>query len=142
MNFTILTAALLAILLPFAKADFDVFMVDFENQGGYHYKRWQIWDRNQPNTCTSVFDRINFVNRVDASGSNFGFRCKGACGYLGPTRDIQELEMNFQQRPLYHWKVSVNWAAQLTDENMEIVLLPRVMTTIASVSTQGNRQIE
>jgi hypothetical protein len=103
MNFTILTAALLAILLPFAKADFDVFMVDFENQGGYHYKLWQIWDRNQPNTCTSVFDRINFVNRVDASGSNFGFRCKGACGYLGPTRDIQELEMNFRQRPLYHW---------------------------------------
>jgi hypothetical protein len=39
-------------------------------------------------------------------------------------------------------EVGANWAAQLTDENMEIVLLPRVMTTIASVSTQGNRQIE
>ncbi|RBR23842.1 uncharacterized protein FIESC28_03311 [Fusarium coffeatum] len=105
MKFTVLATALLATFLPAAQADFDIFKVDHK-KGGFVLESWQIWDRNQPNTCSSVFDREFFPDTYDASGSKTGVRCRGACGFLGPTRDITQLEMNFRHKaPVYHWTI-------------------------------------
>ncbi|KAF5660539.1 hypothetical protein FHETE_8879 [Fusarium heterosporum] len=106
MKFTILATALLAAFLPPAQADFDVFMIERKGSGNPGEKRWQIWDRTQPNTCTSVFDRYSFRDSNDVSGRKTGVRCKGACGYLGPTRDIEQLEMNFRPiAPVFHFTI-------------------------------------
>lgn len=108
MKFSILTTTLLAAFLPAAQADFDIFLThrtigsdrDF---GG----KWAIWDRARPNTCTSVFGSPLWAPRSDVSGDKTGVRCKGACRYLGPTRDIEELEINFRSHaPVYHWSES------------------------------------
>lgn len=108
MKFTVLATALLATFLPAAQADFDIFKVDHK-KGGFVLESWQIWDRNRPNTCSSVFDREFFPDTYDASGSKTGVRCRGACGFLGPTRDITQLEMNFNHKaPVYHWSKFYN----------------------------------
>ncbi|KAF4993565.1 hypothetical protein FGRMN_6425 [Fusarium graminum] len=106
MKFTVLATALLATLLPPAQADFDIFMIERKGSGNPGEKRWQIWDRARPNTCTSVFDRYSFRDSQDVSGRKMGVRCKGACGYLGPTRDIEQLEMNFRPiDPVFHFTI-------------------------------------
>ncbi|KAH7196945.1 uncharacterized protein B0J16DRAFT_377404 [Fusarium flagelliforme] len=89
MKFTVLATAVLATFLPAAQADFDIFKVDHK-KGGF----------------VSVFDREFFPDTYDASGSKTGVRCRGACGFLGPTRDITQLEMNFRHKaPVYHWTI-------------------------------------
>ncbi|RGP59659.1 hypothetical protein FLONG3_11130 [Fusarium longipes] len=82
MKFTILDTTLLVAFLPAAQADFNIFM-----------------------TSNRIGTR-RFGSRSDVKGKKHGVRCKGEYGFMGPTRDIQELEMNFRSTsPVYHWTI-------------------------------------
>ncbi|RGP71019.1 hypothetical protein FSPOR_3707 [Fusarium sporotrichioides] len=107
MKSTTLATTLIAAVLPLAQADFDIFLTHRTIGSDHEYGgKWAIWDRGRPNTCSSVFDSPLWAPRNDVSGDKTGVRCKGACGYMGPTRDIEQLEMNFRSHaPVYHWTI-------------------------------------
>ncbi|XEV07231.1 hypothetical protein FSHL1_012518 [Fusarium sambucinum] len=105
MKFSVLATAFLASFVPPAQADFDVFMIERKYLGGAPDKQWQVWDLNDRVTCTGVFERKAFDTLADVSKFT-GVRCKGACNIVGPTRDIEQLEMNFRKKdPAYHWTI-------------------------------------
>lgn len=57
-------------------------------------------------TRTSVFDSSLWAPRSAVSVDKTGIRCKRACDYMGPTRDIDPLGMSFQSHALvYHWSM-------------------------------------
>ncbi|GKU06070.1 unnamed protein product [Fusarium langsethiae] len=107
MNLSLLLSAIGA---SGALADFYVFMTHHTSPST-DFKNYQVHDFT-PRTWDEMTKMYRWPEKSDVSGRKLGVRYKGSgCGYNGPVRNIEQLEMHFTNNPLYHWTIykDRNW---------------------------------
>ncbi|KAJ4007348.1 hypothetical protein NW752_007674 [Fusarium irregulare] len=109
MKISVASVLSLAVLVPTATADFEVYWTAAAGNAGL-VRDWAPYAKEP--TCDEALDAERWGNRGDVSGNKFGIRCKGTCGADG---SIDEMEMNFNENA--HWTFYKHRSNSLVDKN-------------------------
>lgn len=99
--------ALAAALLGLTNADFDLYVGD-DVSPGFAFNVWYI--HQSPPDCNRVTNHArSYTESDDVSGRTLGVRCEGMGCHRNQPENVDQLEMHFSNKPLYHWSEFHGW---------------------------------